>query len=308
MGRRIQTDRVVRRIAWSYLGIFALILIALGSAAFFFVAQSDADALRPVLLLPEGRAAYRSALYRAGTEIALAEALLLALVAVASYALAVISTRPLRMAREREERFSADAAHELRTPLARIAGTAQAARGLSEATDEALASIAANAIEASRLIGDLLLLARVEALPAAALEPVDVRALLSATLAQRIDPATAVTVGIDVPADVFVLGDAPLLTRLFGNLIENAVRHARSRVEIGATATGRTGTIFVSDDGAGVAAEVRARLFERFVSGPESSGTGLGLPLAQWIARAHGGDVRFAGGARFEVTLPRYEI
>jgi signal transduction histidine kinase len=305
VGRRIQTDRVVTRVAWSYLGIFAVILVALGAAAFAFVAQSDADALRPILLLPEGRAAYRSALYRAGSEIALAEALMLALVAVASYVLALISTRPVRMAREREERFSADAAHELRTPLARIAVTAQAARGRSEAADAAFASIEASALEASQLIGDLLLLARTEALPPAALEPVDVRALLTATLARRIDPATPVAVVVDVPDDVFVLGDAPLLTRLFGNLIENAVRHARARVEIGATATGRTGTISVTDDGPGVPDELRARLFERFVSGPESGGTGLGLPLALWIARAHGGDVRFAGGSRFEVSLPR---
>jgi signal transduction histidine kinase len=304
VGRRIQTDRIVARIAWAYLAIFAVVLLALGDAAFLFVARSDADAMRPILLMPEGRAAYRAALIHAGSEIALAEGLLLALVAAASYGLALVSTRPLRMAQMRERRFSADAAHELRTPLARIASVAQAAYGRSDLADDALRSIAANALEASTLIGDLLLLSRVEALPEAAREPVDVRALVAATVAKRLDPASTVAVTIDAAPDVFVLGDAALLTRLFGNVLENAGRYARSAIVVRIAAGNGRGTVAVSDDGPGVPEAFRERLFERFSRGPESTGSGLGLSLALWIARAHGGDLRWLGGSRFEVTLP----
>jgi signal transduction histidine kinase len=279
-------------------------LLALGSAAFLFVARSDADALRPILLVPEGRAAYRAALIHAGGEIALTEALLLALVAAASYGLAILSTRPLRMAQLREQRFSADAAHELRTPLARIASVAQAAYGRSDLADEALRSIAANALEASTLVGDLLLLSRVEALPEAAREPVDVRALLVATAAKRLDPASPLNLTFDAVPDVFVLGDAALLTRLFGNLLENAGRHARSAIVVRIAARGGSGIVSLSDDGPGIPEALRERLFERFSSGPESTGSGLGLSLAQWIARAHGGDLRWLGGSHFEVSLP----
>jgi signal transduction histidine kinase len=304
VGRRIQADRVVNRVAWAYLAIFAAVLAAFGIAAFVFVAQSDADALRPILALPEGRAAYHAALLRAGEAIAAAVAILLLVLAGASYALAFVSTRPLREARAREERFAADAAHELRTPLARIASVAQAARGRSDLADEALASVAASALEASQLVGDLLLLSRVAALPAAAREPVDIPALLRAALVARIDPAATVQVEIEAPGDAFALGDGRLLTRLFGNLLENAVRYARSRVVVSAALRGASITVAVSDDGPGVPADLREHVFERFVGDAAGGGSGLGLSLALWIARAHGGDLRLTGDSCFEVSLP----
>ena len=109
---------------------------------------------------------------------------------------------------------------------------------------------------------------------------------------------------VEIPADLYALGDAPLLTRLFGNLLENAARYAASTSTVTARINGRVVAVIVEDDGPGVPAELGGQIFDRFFHGPESPGSGLGLSLALWIARAHQGDIRWLGSSRFEVTLP----
>jgi signal transduction histidine kinase len=302
VGRRLQIDRVVLRVAVTYTAIVAVVLLAISGAAYAFLARVDADALRPIIDLPEGAAVYRHALTQAGLTIAAVDVALLIVVAFAAYALAGISTRPLFEARERERRFASEAAHELRTPLARIATTAQAARGGSEAERErALGAIAKMAIDASALIGDLLTLARVEHVPPSLFEPVDLT-LLAREVAAEYDAARA-DVNIAVNGDgTFVEGDAQRLHRLLANVVDNAVRHARTSVSIDVTNEGNRATIAVADDGEGVAPELREKIFERFVT--TTSGTGLGLPICRWIARAHGGEIRVTTGSRFIVDLP----
>ncbi len=303
MGHWLQVDRVVLRVAAAYTAIVAVVLVALGGVAYAFFARVDADELRPIMDLPDGAYVYRHALTRAALTIGAVEVALLILVAIAAYALALISTRPLREARERERRFAAEAAHELRTPLARIATTAQAGRGGDDAERaRALEAITAMAIDDSALIGDLLTLARVEHVPSSLFEPVDLSSLVREVAAEFVTTRADVWIAVSDAGGTFVDGDAMRLHRLLANLVDNAVRHARARVSIEVGAVAGRVTIAIDDDGAGVAPAIRERIFERFVT--TTSGTGLGLPICRWIARAHGGDVQLAGGSRFVVDLP----
>jgi two-component system OmpR family sensor kinase len=191
----------------------------------------------------------------------------------------------------------------LRTPLARIATVAQAAAGGDdEQRRRALETITRTALDASTLIGDLLTLARVEHVPSAILEPVDaamlVRDVATAFAGRRAD----VEVGVETTPGAFVQGDALRLQRLVANVLENAVRHARSRVAVVVDRHGDRVLVAIDDDGAGVPAEMREKIFERFVTTAHS--TGLGLPIGRWIARAHGGDLRLVDAARFVIDLP----
>jgi len=303
VGRRLQVNRVVLRVAAAYTAIVAVVLLALGGAAFAFLARVDADALRPIIDLPDGAAVYHRALTQAALTIAAVEAGLLVLVAIAAYALAHISTRPLHEARERETRFASEAAHELRTPLARIATTAQAARhGDENERAEALKSITRMAIEASSVIGDLLALARVEHVPSNLFEPIDLAWLMRDVAAEYSASHPDLTIAVHDGAGTFVEGDELRLRRLFANVVDNAVRHARTNVSIDVGSAGQRATIAVDDDGDGVKPELREKIFERFVT--TTNGTGLGLPICRWIARAHGGDITVKAGSRFVIDLP----
>ena len=118
-----------------------------------------------------------------------------------------------------------------------------------------------------------------------------------------------------VPSAAFT-GDEELIRRMIGNLVDNAVRHTPAgssvRVELDQTDSGYA--IAVKDQGPGIPVEIREQIFERFFRGDVSlrwsarEGAGLGLALARWIARAHGGDVVLArsspSGSTFVITLP----
>jgi signal transduction histidine kinase len=303
VGRRIQIDRVVFRVALLYTAIVAVVLLALGVAAWVYMARVNADALRPIITLSAGAAVYHRVLVRSAVSIGIAEVALIAIVGVAAYALALVSTRPLREAREREQRFAAEAAHELRTPLARIATVAQAAAGGDDdQRRHALETITRTALEASALIGDLLTLARVEHVPSAILEPVDAAMLVRDVASAFAGRRAEIEVGVETIPGAFVQGDASRLQRLVSNVLDNAVRHARSRVAVVVDRRGDRVQVAIADDGAGVPAEMREKIFERFVTTAHS--TGLGLPIGRWIARAHGGDLRLVDAARFVIDLP----
>ncbi len=279
-------------------------LLALGGAAFLFIARVDADSLRPILDLPVGADVYRHALIQAALAIAGVEVCLIVLVALASIALAHISTRPLRDAQERERRFASEAAHELRTPLARIATVAQAARSGDDAQRaNALGQITQMAIQASALIGDLLTLARVEHVPSNLYEPVDISYLLRDIATEYTPVRPEVRIAVQGAEGAFVEGDEPRLRRMFANVVDNAVRHARTSVTIDIDSIDDRASIAIDDDGGGIAPELREKIFERFVT-TTSEGTGLGLPICRWIARAHGGNIHVTSGSRFIVDLP----
>ena len=310
MGSRVLIARVVARLCASYLAVFVVVLIALDAVAFIYLSGAQRDTLQPIIGTPEGAAVYAATLRRYALGLALLDVPLLIVVGVASYLLAVVSVRPLVEAREREALFAAEAAHELRTPLARIASLAQSAHGVAEpgAADAAFARIAAVAVDAAATVGDLLALVREERMSPKLVEPVDVAALATSAAAA----AHRAGVRYDVRAeagDCWVIGDERRLRRMAENLLENAGRHARSQVEVRVAAEGANVALIVEDDGAGVSPELRDHVFERFVRGADDgTRSGLGLAICRAIARAHGGDVVLEERSRFVARIPRLDV
>ncbi len=260
--------------------------------------------MQPLLVTPEGLATLASYERRILLSILMIDAALVLGVGAASYALARAAVHPLALAREREERFAADVAHELRTPLGVIATVAQAARdGAFSEQREAFAGIARRALEAGELISDLLTLARRGGSDVLDTEPVDLGALTRRV--KRDFESVRPDVAIEVEADSAIVdGDERRLLQLIRNLLSNAVRHARSHVAVRVRASDDSAVLEVRDDGDGVPNEMRTRLFERFAKGAGSPGSGLGLAICRWISRAHGGDIGLEGDAAFVVRLP----
>jgi signal transduction histidine kinase len=284
------------------------VLAALSGVAYLFFARSAHELLEPLLGLPEGQAAYASALRRTLGTIVLFDLPLAAIVGVAAYVLARLSVQPLVRAREREERFAADAAHELRTPLATIASVAQAAASTDAQTQSsALAQIAGVALDASALLGDLLTLMREAPNEARLHEPVDVGALVSALVRDEQLRSARLAIRLSTPErGAFAIGDERALRQLVRNLLANAVRHARSGVAVEVSTAPRSITVAVEDDGEGVAPEDRERVFDRFFKAqPDSPGSGLGLAICRHIAIRHGGTIALEGRSRFVARLPR---
>jgi len=181
---------------------------------------------------------------------------------------------------------------------------------------EALSHIASESRRLGRLVDDMLVLARADAggYPLRR-EPVYLNELAAecqrsvAVLAQK----RGVTIEAPASGDVPFCGDESLLRRMILNLLQNAVAYTRrgSRIRVDVVPNGRVACIRVRDEGEGIAESDRARIFDRFVqldSARHGAGAGLGLPIARWIAEAHGGSLELeesgATGSTFRVTLP----
>lgn len=219
-----------------------------------------------------------------------------------------------------QRHFVSDAAHELRSPLTALKLQAQALRG---AQGEAQVASAVDRIEAGvdraiQLLGQLLALARAEAesqserpLP----HQVDLQELCRAAVSDVLPQASAreVDVGVQTPeADASVRGDFEGLRILLRNLLENAVKFSPQggQVDISILRQGQAVAIRVEDNGPGIPAEQRQRVFDRFHrgEGADAPGSGLGLAIVQAIARRHGAEVRLErserlGGLRAEVVF-----
>lgn len=226
---------------------------------------------------------------------------------------------------EGQRRFIADAAHQLRTPLAalqaQVEAWAQAVRRISPPGGQGTMLVPAERIEklrnatrrTSQLANQLLALSRADARSMAAqpMEPVDLKLLCESLLETYLDAASAkqIDLGLDVrPATV--PGYEWLLRELLANLVDNAVKYTPE----GRTVTIRCGPVFqgafleVEDDGCGVAAADLPHLLDRFyrVPGTQGEGTGLGLAIAQEIARVHHSHLQLEsgnGGRGLRVTL-----
>ena len=303
---------MIARLTLRYLLVFAIVLALLSAGAYVFLGQEYQSLLQPALGTPEAAHAYRAAMTRVTFTILAFDIPLLALVGFASWLLARSSIAPLLAAREREREFAADAAHRLRSPLATIAAVAQAAR--PEAPDrlgQDFDTITQAALDASQTVGELLTLSRPATSRLLQREPVDV-----AVLAKRVSKefeARAAQRGLSIAnraQSAIVNGDERRLRELLRTLLENALRHARSAITVDSQKNGRTVDILISNDGDAVETAFRERIFERAFSG-NGQGSGLGLAVVRWIARAHEGDAFVRddehGGAQFVVRLPSIE-
>ncbi len=224
-----------------------------------------------------------------------------------------------RGSEERLRRFLADAAHELRTPLASIRGYAELFR-MGAASDPADVSKAMSRIESEAarmgvLVQDLLTLARLDESPDIAREPVDLEQLLrdahDDALAQS--PAREITLATDGP--LVVLGDGDRLRQVLTNLIQNALVHTDDGVAIDLRAAhdGDRALLEVRDHGTGLPPGAGELVFERLWRkeagrGRGRAGAGLGLSIVAEIVSAHGGEVSASnapgGGASFVISLP----
>ena len=231
------------------------------------------------------------------------------------------------LARQRE--FVADASHELRTPLTSILANLELLEAELQGEDK---EVAGSALRSShrmrRLVADLLLLARADAGRAPARDTVDLGEVIREAAGEVVPIARDHELAVDADEALFVSGVADDLLRMARNLIENAVRHTPpgTAVEIragndapppgGGNGSPGAGDVVleVTDDGPGIPAELRPRVFERFVgrardAGDRSAGgSGLGLAIVAAVAETHGGSVSLSdgpgGGARFVVRLP----
>jgi signal transduction histidine kinase len=299
---------VIARLVGAYLAVFTLILAAASFALYLFLRGTYHSLLLPALSTPEGAAVYDQTMHKVALEILAADLPLLVIVGLAAWALARLSLRPLFDAQARERAFIADAAHELRSPLATIASVAQAARGDDAVQkDDVLDTIAETALEASALVGDLLTLARSPKPALLQREPVDLAAVAHACVGEIESRAQRSGIKLEAHlAPAIVDGDARRLRELLYNLLENGLRHASTRVIVATGVQDGRAVLRVSDDGAGVAPELRDKLFDRFVSA-SNGGSGLGLAIAQWVARAHEGTLALDesnGGASFVAIFP----
>jgi signal transduction histidine kinase len=221
--------------------------------------------------------------------------------------------RKLDQAIDWQRRFEADAAHELRTPVAGLRLQLEAAQqhpdeiDVEQVLDRALQEVD----RLQEIVDDLHLLAQTRAAgKTVAPAPVDLAQLVQAEVSRRADGHR---IEVHAPEGVVVNAVAPKLFRLLTELLDNAQRHARHVVEVHVRKAGDQAELIVADDGDGIAEADRQRVFQQFVRldaarSRDRGGTGLGLSIVHNIATAHAGTVHVedssTGGARFVVRLP----
>ncbi|MFC6156006.1 sensor histidine kinase [Kribbella jiaozuonensis] len=195
-----------------------------------------------------------------------------------------------RRSEDRMREFVADAAHELRTP---IAGLQTAAETLIQLGPRAASSergqlellLVRESRRAGTLVSDLLELSRIDAGLQLQLTQVDLHHLAESQAARL--SLVAPDLDVEVDGIAIVTADPERLTQVLANLVDNARQAGAQAIQISVTPAG----VMVEDDGPGVPPEVRDRIFDRLVHSPQSKGAGLGLAIARGVARAHGGDL-----------------
>lgn len=212
----------------------------------------------------------------------------------------------LREALEKQKRFTADAAHELRSPLTALqVQLDMLARARSpEESRAALESLRAGMKRAARLVEQMLTMARLE--PESALQKISTIELdaLAAEVAGELEPlaeARRIELRLERLDAVAVRGEPQALHALVRNLLDNAIRYTPSggAVRLSAYAEGADALVVVEDTGPGIPAAERARVFDRFfrLPGSAAEGSGLGLAIVRQVADAHGARVTLDDGA-----------
>ncbi len=227
-------------------------------------------------------------------------------------------------ASQAQRQFMADASHELRTPVSVIQTATEVTLDHTERPPdeyrEALTIINEQSTRLSRMVEDMFVLARADA---GNVEVAMQRLYIDDIVAECVRGATivaaarSVSLNAQLDADVALTGNDDLLRQLVTNLLDNAIQHtpAGGAIDVRVTRTRREVVVSVSDTGPGVPASERDRIFERFVrldpARSATSGAGLGLSIARWIAEQHNGsievDANVVGGAVFQLKLPNDE-
>ncbi|WBP95787.1 HAMP domain-containing sensor histidine kinase [Mycolicibacterium neoaurum] len=219
--------------------------------------------------------------------------------------------------------FLADAAHELRTPIAGIhAGAQQIVAAALQDIDHPSAAaqqhraelVLTEARRAGRLVSDMLDLSRIDADPRLDVMPCDIVELADNERRRIAMLSPSLTVTMNAPDVLSAVVDPIRVQQILTNVGDNARRHtpADGSITIDVTGDGETVAVTITDSGPGVPADQRERIFDRLVRldhsrARDQGGAGLGLSIARALARAHGGDlvcVEHPSGARFTVTLP----
>lgn len=217
-----------------------------------------------------------------------------------------------------QERFIADAAHQMRTPLAGLRTQLEYALRQKDPADlkASLERIRSSVERATRMISQLLSLARSQSEAPPKFEPVDMNALAREVMQEWVEQALAkrIDLGFEGAAGpALVEGSRLLLHELLNNLVDNAVRYSRPGGKVTARVTARDFVVVdVEDNGVGISENDRELIFERFyrVTGTETTGTGLGLPIVRSIAGQHRASVQVRPnpaerGSVFTVIFPR---
>lgn len=309
-----------RSLAVRYVVLFLVVLVAFSAVFLIAIAIGLQPAFDLAPELPDdqqSRAAYQRTIEQIVIALVVTDVLVVGVVAALAYWLAGRTLRPIREAHERQRRFVADASHEMRTPLASIRATAEAALAGATAEHAALETVATAAERLSALTDDLLTLARSES---GRMDGATSRVDLSVVTAEAVeavrrahtDPIEHVQVLFE--PDLLVEADERELGRIVQNLVDNAVRYGGLKpVQVRTVGRDGSAVVEVIDRGPGIAAVDIDRVFEPFLrvrsDADAAPGTGLGLAIVAELARRNGGDISVESapgmGATFSLRLPR---
>jgi two-component system OmpR family sensor kinase len=310
---------------WSRVGIGAVVLLVLGIVGYVVVHRS----LRPLVEVEQTAAAIAAGQLDRRvperdprTEVGRLSLALNGMLAQIQQAVAasVDSAEQAHESEDRMRRFIAHASHELRTPLTTIRGFAELYRqGAARDVEMLMSRIESESRRMSLLVGDLLLLARLDAQRPLERHPVDLLVLASDAMhdAQAMAPHRSITLDVFAgPGTPQVFGDDARLRQVLSNLVANALQHTpdTAAVTVRVGTEGDNAVLEVVDEGPGMNEQETQRVFERFYRTDSSrtqtgDGTGLGLPIVDSLVRAHGGVITVTTapgeGCRFRVTVPR---
>ena len=217
---------------------------------------------------------------------------------------------------DRLRRFLADASHELRTPLASIRGYAELFRlGATDDPERAMQRIESEAVRMGQLVENLLMLARLDQMPATAKSRVELTELITEAVEDARASAPERQIELKTHGPTAVSADPAQLKQVISNLLRNALVHtpAATAVDVEVTSDEHDALLTVRDHGRGLPTGHTDALFERFWRaepgrGRGAAGAGLGLSIVKAIVEGHGGQVKAAnatgGGASFTVRLP----
>lgn len=242
---------------------------------------------------------------------------------ISSQIISAVAIAPIKEAWQRQLNFTADASHELRTPLAVIQTNLELVIDNPRDTVAEQSQWLENSLfetqRMSNIVNDLLLLSRADT-EANRINAETIN--LSLTLEAALKPLESLSASKDIilvsniQKDIYLHGDAKLLTQLVVILTDNAIKYMNfpGSVDITLVSQGKEIILKVSDTGEGIAAEDLNHIFDRFYRVDKSrsrdeGGTGLGLPIAQWIVSSHKGSIKVnstvGAGTEFIVTLPK---